>query len=300
MSDASQEAGSPAGDHATGVSDTLLTVERALALLRTIVGEGSVTVREAARLVGTSPSSAYRLLRTLTESGFIERGAHTTGFGPGPELYALASLLLDSNDVRQASAAPMRGLLDQWRETVLLCLRARDQLLFFHRLASPRPLQYVVALGEKVDLHAGAAGRSVMAFLHPEEVERIIQRYGLPRYTDRTITDPSVLRAELAQVRAKGFAASVGERVEGSAGIAAPLFDGSGASVGCIEVTMPLARFREMDLETVGQSVRAAAQATSLRLGYGTVDAPNSTATARGTRGDTGRASSTRERKAHA
>lgn len=289
VSDAAPAGGSVNDPRTAGLGDTLLTVERAVALLRAIVGEGGgITVREAARLVGTSSSSAYRLLRTLTESGFVERRIHAPGFGPGPELYRLASLLLDSNEVREAAANPMGQLLDQWRETVLLCLRARDQLLFFHRLASPQPLQYVVALGELVHLHAGAAGRSVMAFLAPEEVTRIVQRYGLPRYTDRTITDPAALRAELGQVRAKGFASSIGERVEGSVGVAAPIFDVTGAAVGCIEVTMPLARFREIDVEAVGQSVRAAAQTTSLRLGHGDVEAPSFTATERGRGRDAG------------
>ena len=249
---------------------TLLTVERALRLLKAIVFEQGLSIREAGRVTGTSSSSAYRLLRTLNEAGFTEREADSGRFRPGPELRRMVAQVLGTTDVRRMAIEPMQQLAARWRETVTLVLRTSDgRRLTFDRVASPRPLQYVMPLGDTGPLHVGSSGRAILAFMRPEEIERVLAG-PLETYTSTTPTDPLVIRDELDRTRERGFAVSFGERLDREmVGISAPIFDARGAVIGALLLSVPVGRMSEIgNLDVVGASVREAADRVSLGLGW--------------------------------
>lgn len=249
---------------------TLLTVDRALRLLKAIVFEQGLTIREGARVTGTSASSAYRLLRALDEAGLIEREEDSGRFQPGPDLRRMVAHILGTTDVRRMALDPMRKLATRWSETVTLVLRtADDQRMNFDRIASPHPLQYVMPLGDTAPLHVGSSGRAILAYMQPDEIERILAG-PLESYTSATPTDPALVREDLARTRERGFALSFGERLEREmVGVSAPIFDARGTIIGALLLSAPMARVSQMDsLDVVGASVREAADQVSLGLGW--------------------------------
>jgi DNA-binding IclR family transcriptional regulator len=71
-----------------------------------------------------------------------------------------------------------------------------------------------------------------------EEIERITAQ-GLPRRTDKTITDPGRLRDELAHIRQQGYATGLEELEEGLHGVAAPVRDHSGEVIAAVSISGP-------------------------------------------------------------
>jgi IclR family transcriptional regulator, KDG regulon repressor len=65
---------------------------------------------------------------------------------------------------------------------------------------------------------------------------------GLIAYTERTITDPAALRAELHTVRERGWAEAVGEREADLAALAAPVFGRGGVLAAILGVQGPVSR----------------------------------------------------------
>ena len=65
----------------------------------------------------------------------------------------------------------------------------------------------------------------MMAFLSDIEVEDIVNRYGLPKFTDKTITNIKKLTDELKNSRNKKYAESYEEYGKDAAAIAFPLFN---------------------------------------------------------------------------
>jgi DNA-binding IclR family transcriptional regulator len=260
----------PRSDQGGERQPVLLTVERALRLLRAIVFEQNLSIREGARVAGTSASSAYRLLRALDEAGFIERDADTGRFQPGPDLLRMVAHILATTDVRRMALEPMRLLAERWRETVTLCLRtSHDRRLYFDRVPSPRPLQCVMPLGESDPLYVGSSGRAILAFMRPDEVDRVLSAE-LHAYTSATPTDPAVVREDLVRTRARGYAVSFGERLDRDmVGISAPIFDAHGTVIGSLLLSAPTSRLSEIgNLDLIGGSVREVADQVSLRLGW--------------------------------
>jgi DNA-binding IclR family transcriptional regulator len=59
--------------------------------------------------------------------------------------------------------------------------------------------------------------------LSEDEVERILERHGLPKKTDQTITDRNELEEELEEIRAEGVAFNINESLLGERAVAAPI-----------------------------------------------------------------------------
>ncbi len=64
----------------------------------------------------------------------------------------------------------------------------------------------------------------------------------IEKFTERTITDPKALKINLKQFRDKGYCVAEGEMVEGSIGIAAPIFNRNNQVKASLSVIAPPGR----------------------------------------------------------
>jgi IclR family pca regulon transcriptional regulator len=85
-------------------------------------------------------------------------------------------------------------------------------------------------------------GRVLLAALSPERLDDYLARADLRRLTSRTIVLPAALRAELDQVRSRGWAMVDQELEEGLRSIAAPIRDRSGRTVAAVNVSTHASR----------------------------------------------------------
>jgi len=72
----------------------------------------------------------------------------------------------------------------------------------------------------------------------------IIDRDGLARITENTITDEDVLREQLEEIRERKIAFDDEERLNGLRSVAAPVFDATGQVIGSISVAGPTHRMQ--------------------------------------------------------
>ena len=100
--------------------------------------------------------------------------------------------------------------------------------------------------GYRIPLHATASGKIFLAHRTPEQIEAYLNR-PLERYTERTLAEPSALRAHLAEIRAQGYGWTHGEYEEQIIGVAAPVKGSNGQVVACINVCGPSFRFPPED-----------------------------------------------------
>jgi DNA-binding IclR family transcriptional regulator len=117
--------------------------------------------------------------------------------------------------------------------------------------------------GDVYPLHASATGKAIFAHLDPKEQKQILKDIGLEAFTSTTITDPAVLEKEFAKIREDGYSESHGEAIEGTYGVAAPIFSISGRVVASIGASVPTHRGEGEDrLHLIALLTEAAAQIT--------------------------------------
>ena len=209
------------------------SVARALALLDALA-EAPAGVNALARRIGVNPSSASRLLATLERGGLVERDPG----GPyrlGLHLVALADRVLARLDVRELARPQLRALVEETGETATLSVPGGDDAVTVDFVPGESSVVSMARLGRPSIGHATATGKVLLAFAGREPST-------LHRYTERTFTDPARLVAELAAVRAQGWAEAEGEREPDLNAIAAPVVGRGGALVAILGVQGPAAR----------------------------------------------------------
>jgi IclR family acetate operon transcriptional repressor len=98
-------------------------------------------------------------------------------------------------------------------------------------------------------------------------VAQILERRGLPRYTERTLDNPAALYAELEQTRRRGYALDDEEHAVGLRCVAAAIFDENAQALAAISLSGPKARVVDDRLGELGQAIRRTAEEITAALG---------------------------------
>ena len=157
----------------------------------------------------------------------------------------------------------MREVVAACEETCVLglYLPTLHKMTFAERVDSILLLRYQLPMNIHLSLLSGASGRSILAFLPPDQIELILQeeRAGSKKAT----ASQADLVRELKTIRKRGFAVSHGEMISGAMAFAAPVI-GAEASIG---VTAPNERMQRVGMRRVSALLLEKARELSLRLG---------------------------------
>lgn len=241
-------------------------IDRALAVLGALAdAEQPMGVTEIARRLGLPKSVVHYHVTALVRNHYLEaRPDHRYALG-----YAAVRLGRGdySNLELRARALPhLRALHHDTWETVTLSVLAGRERVCVDQLVSPQEIKLAVEVGRPYPLHAGAAGRAILAFL-PDDTQEVVLRGPLQRLAEGTVVDPDDLRALLDGVRSSGLAVSQSERRDGAASVAAPIFDTRGVA-GAVSVCGPAYRFDQAAIGRYQPLLRAAAATLSHELGW--------------------------------
>jgi IclR family transcriptional regulator, acetate operon repressor len=248
---------------------TITGVERALDVLSLFAGEGIRTlgVTEIAETLGISKAVVHRILSSFRVKGYIEYDEDTRRYRLGSKILTLGLSYLDRIDVQEEAREALRELSRRTGETATLSVRAGWNRVYVDQVTPPRDIKMVVQLGSAFPLHAGASSKALLAFLPEELQEAYLERGDLEPLTDLTVVDERALRADLAEIRARGYAISLGERQAGAGSVAAPIVAHDGAVVAVVSVCGPVERFRE-EIDECAEALLEVTGELSRRLGY--------------------------------
>lgn len=250
-------------------SRTISGVERALDVLRLFADDGvtELGVTEIAERLDLSKAVIHRILTSFRVKGFVTVDDESRRYRLGPEVLTLGLAYLDRLDVHELARRTMRELARQSNETSTLSVRVGWQRVYIDQATPARDIKMVVQLGGAYPLHAGASSKALFAYLPEEERRAFLTTHRLTPVTDRTITDPAVLLAQVAEIRERGYAESNGERQVGASSVAAPVLDRNGGLLAVISVCGPEERFRP-EVERHAATLLDAIDRISAALGH--------------------------------
>lgn len=244
------------------------TLSRAIAILDCFSAEQpQLGVREIARQLDLSRSTVGRLLATLCAEGVLMQDPATRRYMMGAKVLGWSALYSGALNLRERARPALEELHRLTRETVNLYVLDGTERVCADRIESPQRVRVVVRPGERMPLHAGSAGKAILAFASPELIKRVLAQ-PLERMTRNTITNRRALIKELAAIRAQGYAISRGERFEDALGLAAPVFDASGNVIAALNVAGPKMRFTDAQVMEFAPRVMQLAAQISRALGY--------------------------------
>jgi IclR family transcriptional regulator, KDG regulon repressor len=231
-------------------------------------------VRELARLTGLTTSTTGRLLQEMKERGILQQNPESKTYSMGIRILNWSGVYLATLDIRAVAMPIMTELQQLSRETISLYLLDGTDRVCVERLESPQNVRIVARLGLRLPLYAGSAGKVILAFLNEDRQEHILATVPLQPFTQHTITDLKVLRAELVKIRQQGYAFSHGEWIQDASGVAAPIYGPDRQVTGALTISGPSQRFSQDVIERYGRDAVNAAMDISRLLGYTSHSSP--------------------------
>ena len=251
-------------------SATISTVERAADVLLHLASRPGqdLGVTQIAETLALPKAAVHRVLASLRTRELVELDEQTHRYRLGVAAMRLGMAYVDGIDVRAMARPHLMDLCRATNETATLSVplgnRAR---IYVDQVLPDREVLMSVTLGDPYPLHAGASSRVLLAFQSPEELDAYLALPELDRLTANTVVDREALRAELHEVRDKGWAMSVAERQEGAASVAAPVRDHTGRAIAVVSVCGPGERFVE-SIEIYRDALLSVAAQLSRRTGW--------------------------------
>jgi DNA-binding IclR family transcriptional regulator len=212
---------------------------------------------------GLHPSTAFRILASLSQHGFVARD-ETGLYLLGPHLLQLAAKVRVGLDVRAVARPEMEWLRDQVGETVNLTVRQGDEMVYVERVTPNRMMRVEQLIGSRAPLHVTAVGKLMLGEAGAAATRDYAKRTRLPAYTSNTRHNIKTLLEDIGVCSARGYALDDEEAELGVGCIGALIRDATGAAVAGLSVSAPMER-RQMDWVKL---VQEAARRVSARLGF--------------------------------
>jgi IclR family KDG regulon transcriptional repressor len=249
-------------------------LDRAIDILETFTARrADLGIREIVAATGLNRSTAIRLCANLARRGLLQQDPVTNRFRLGHRLFEMGSLVYSSLSLLQAATGPLSALEQRSGATIVLAVRDGDYTVTVDKRQGVGDDFAMVSMPGEVGavrpLTYGPVGQVFLSTLAPEEAEALLDKYPLERHTPYSILNRRRCMARLPRVRSEGYALEVNEVVEGLMGIAAPIFDFAGSTVGVLSLGLPATR--ETDVVFVDEAIRHLKQAAaevSANLGF--------------------------------
>lgn len=250
-----------------GSAGAVQALDRALRLLTLVAGSDGIGLTDLAQRAGMAPSTAHRLLTTLQARGFVDYQEKPGHWLIGVECFRVGSAFVRRAKVAEAGRAVMHGLMEETGETVNLAVAEDGDVVFVSQVEAHEPIRAFFSPGTRGAAHASGIGKALLAELPDAAVRRLLQRKGLPGFTEKTIVEPERLFAGLAEIRARGWALDDEERNRGMRCIAAPIYNEYGEAVAGISISGPTGRIADDRIGEIGPQVKRAAAEITKAIG---------------------------------
>lgn len=238
------------------------SLRRAFELLERLADTGGeASLSELATSSGLPMPTIHRLIRTLVALGYVRQNTNRR--------YALGARLirLGENASMQFGswARPLLAeLVDEVGETANLAVLERDEVVYVAQVPSKHSMRMFTEVGRRVLPHGTGVGKAILSQLPADTVREMLERTGMPAYTEHTITDPDEMLRALKVIAEQGFAVDESEQELGVRCVAAPLI-GTPAPA-AVSVSGPEGRLTKEAVSGIAPAVQRVATALSARL----------------------------------
>lgn len=246
----------------------LQSVERSMMIFEMFIRERKpLGITEIAGEVKLHKSVVHRHLATLQSFQMLEQLPETGKYQIGPKAFELGSVYMNNNLIMQGRRF-LPELAEKIGETAHLAILNQGSVLYLENQESPKSLRMYAPVGVRNPLSTSALGKVLVAWMDEQQVTDLLNAYGFPRRTHKSIQDMDTFLAELKRVRERGYAVDDEENLLNFRCVAAPLRDHTDRVTAAISVGGDIRIISPDKTEQIAAVVKSYAVAISERLGY--------------------------------
>ena len=165
----------------------------------------SLKLREICDRTGIPMPTAFRVVATLEEGGYLER-LPDGSIRPGVAVLLLGSAALRGSSLVQLSEQPLRHLAESSGETVNLGVLVGDQVLYLARVRNSDLVTANIQVGSTLPAAYTSMGKLLLAYLPDAELARTLANHDFGADAGpNAATSLDELRERLAVIREQGY-----------------------------------------------------------------------------------------------
>lgn len=243
------------------------TVVRSMDILNLFINYSELSFQEIITLSGMPKTSVYRMLATLEEMGFLEKGSDAK-YRLGLLFLKFGHLVSSRLDIRKVAYPFMNTLHQDTEEAINLIIREGHEAIYIEKIDTYQKVRLYTAIGRRSPLYAGACPRAILSFLPDEEINAYLDAVELKPIANGTVTSIDKLYEMIQQARAEGCTVSHSELENHTSAVAAPIYNNVGEVVAGLSIAGIEANYVGEKMEILKEKVKAATFEISRQLGY--------------------------------
>lgn len=246
------------------------STEKAFAVLELLSeAQGPMRLRDISTALGLNSSTALRFVNALQNCGYAAQDPDTQRYYLTFKICRVANQMRSHTELLPIAQPFMQALSQEIHEALCLAVEQDMCMLFLDvRMRQNQRLMNMQQVGNSSPLHSTGIGKLLLLNYSEEQLDQLIARKGLHRYTEHTITTKAALLAELEQVRRQGYALDNEENEIGSRCMACPIRDYSGDIAAGISITGPVTRLTRERIDYYLPILSATAAQISEAMGW--------------------------------
>lgn len=194
-------------------------------------------VSELANGMEKPPSTVHGHLATLESKEFVFKRGDI--YYLGPELLRLGNQVRTREDEFVLARQFTEKMCEESGFRSTFAVEMGGKAVFIHSASGSKVGWAHEEMGDRLYLHSTAVGKAILAEMPKHKIERVLDKWGLPRETEHTITDRETLFEELETVRERGYAVNRGENIVDLSAIGVAATKQSGDLIGGFSITGP-------------------------------------------------------------
>lgn len=217
----------------------LKSVAFACEVLNVLYKTGGAGVTELAKELNCSKSTAHRQLTTLHKKEYVVKDGNK--YRAGFKCLDMAAHVRNRIDHYDVICEEIDNLADETGETVQFATKEHGRVVYLYKAHGKDGVQTSSNVGTREFFHSTSLGKVMMAHMSIEQIDSIIDRHGLPKKTEKTVTDRESLLETLEQIRKRGYAIDDEENVQNLRCVASPVLQDNDI-LGAVSVSGPSRR----------------------------------------------------------
>lgn len=253
-----------------GASDAP-ALDRGLGVLEYVIeASRPVSMKEISKAMSIPSASAFRLVKTLVQRGYLEEINLSQQFYlPGNKMFQMVQFYQLNHSLHSVARTPMHDLAERTGQTAQLAILSGVSVMYIEQAIPKEPVSIVAPLHNHLPINVSAAGKILCSYLPEEEFKAFLVPDNLQRKAKNTVCERDALLKEIAQSRKQGYATDIEEFARGIGCAAGAIWDSHNHCLGALGVTGHVDKYQnKATFDHIVQSVLEFSEEVSRLMGY--------------------------------
>jgi DNA-binding IclR family transcriptional regulator len=246
-------------------------LDRGLSVLEYVMeASHPVSMKEISQGMSIPSASAFRLVKTLVQRGYLEEINLSQQFYlPGNRVFQLVQFHQLNHSLHSVARTSLRDLAERTGQTAQLAILTGVSVMYIEQATPKEPVSIVAPLHTYVPINVSAAGKILCSYLTGDDLSEFLVPDNLQKKAKNTLCDADALVKEIRLSRKRGYATDIEEFARGIGCAAGAIWDSHNRCVGALGVTGHVDQYQNRPtFDRIVQAVLELAEDVSHLMGY--------------------------------